>query len=225
MSVLLVPDLPADQLYLCTAAAALAAADACRELAGLQPSLKWPNDLVVGKRKLAGILAESVPLPDGGRRVVVVGLGLNVEWPPPDAGSAGFSATARRGPTTGFEGPGLSDFEPEDTSDPAAVLLTATSIRRETGVVVDKARLLDVILNDLDQRLAMLGDEAGRARLAGGYRQRCATIGQHVVVVTAEGEYRGVALDVTPEGHLVVDAGACFRTVSAGDVIHLRADR
>ncbi|HMK63091.1 MAG TPA: biotin--[acetyl-CoA-carboxylase] ligase, partial [Acidimicrobiales bacterium] len=132
MSVLLVPDLPADQLYLCTAAAALAAADACRELAGLQPSLKWPNDLVVGKRKLAGILAESVPLPDGGRRVVVVGLGLNVEWPPPDAGSAGFSATARRGPTTGFEGPGLSDFEPEDTSDPAAVLLTATSIRRET---------------------------------------------------------------------------------------------
>jgi BirA family biotin operon repressor/biotin-[acetyl-CoA-carboxylase] ligase len=61
-------------------AVALAAADACEEVAGFRPALKWPNDLVVDDRKLGGILAE-VPEPGA----VVVGLGLNVTWSqPPD---------------------------------------------------------------------------------------------------------------------------------------------
>ena len=32
----------------------------------------------------------------------------------------------------------------------------------------------------------------------------------------------GRALDITVEGHLVVDTGPCLRTVTAGDVVHLR---
>ena len=40
------------------AAVALALADAVRAVAGVDAGLKWPNDLVVGDRKLAGLLAE-----------------------------------------------------------------------------------------------------------------------------------------------------------------------
>ena len=49
--------------------------------------LKWPNDLVVGDRKLGGILAETDGREDDdGTTAVVVGLGLNVTWPgPPEA--------------------------------------------------------------------------------------------------------------------------------------------
>src|SRR5205085_8404625 len=66
--------------HLATVAVALAAADACEEVAGFRPALKWPNDLVVDDRKLGGILAEV--LEPG---AVVVGLGLNVTWSqPPD---------------------------------------------------------------------------------------------------------------------------------------------
>ena len=79
-SVLLRPRLPAASLHLVTVAVALAAADACAELAGVAPGLKWPNDLVVGDRKLAGILAEADLGPPGGP-VVVVGIGINVDWP------------------------------------------------------------------------------------------------------------------------------------------------
>lgn len=77
VSVLLYPDLPVDRFHLAVACMALAAADACAEVAGVRPGLKWPNDLVVGPwdRKLGGILAEA-DLP-----AVVVGLGLNVDWP------------------------------------------------------------------------------------------------------------------------------------------------
>lgn len=63
---------------------ALAARAACLEVAGVHPDLKWPNDLLLEDRKLAGILAQrSVDGP------VVVGLGLNVGWAPEDAAMLG----------------------------------------------------------------------------------------------------------------------------------------
>jgi BirA family transcriptional regulator, biotin operon repressor / biotin---[acetyl-CoA-carboxylase] ligase len=73
---LLFRDVPADPGEL-TRRLALAAVDACSTVAGVDVMLKWPNDLLVGERKLAGILAERHQ--DG---PVVVGLGLNVGWAP-----------------------------------------------------------------------------------------------------------------------------------------------
>ncbi len=76
MSVLLRPRLPADRVHLVTLAAALALVDALPD-AGAR--IKWPNDVVVDDRKLAGILAEA----DSGG-AVVVGMGCNVrdDWFP-----------------------------------------------------------------------------------------------------------------------------------------------
>jgi len=73
-SVLLRPRLAADRRQVVSMAAGLAMADAVQRVAGFHPGLKWPNDLVVDDRKLAGLLAES----DGD--AVVVGIGVNVEW-------------------------------------------------------------------------------------------------------------------------------------------------
>jgi BirA family biotin operon repressor/biotin-[acetyl-CoA-carboxylase] ligase len=76
------PSLPPERAHLLTAAVGLAAAAACESLSGVRPDLKWPNDLLVGGRKLAGILAES-DLSGGRLAAVVVGLGLNVSSAPP----------------------------------------------------------------------------------------------------------------------------------------------
>ena len=64
--------------------AAVAACDACDEVAGFRPELKWPNDIVVGNKKLAGLLAEA-ELKGEDVDAVVVGMGFNVNWdtPPP----------------------------------------------------------------------------------------------------------------------------------------------
>jgi len=56
--------------------AAVALADAVEEM-GLPAFLKWPNDVYLGERKAAGILAEMASDPDGVRHVVI-GVGLNV---------------------------------------------------------------------------------------------------------------------------------------------------
>jgi BirA family biotin operon repressor/biotin-[acetyl-CoA-carboxylase] ligase len=52
------------------------AASAVSRVADLEVTLKWPNDLMIGDRKLGGILAERVDAPSG--PAVVVGVGLNV---------------------------------------------------------------------------------------------------------------------------------------------------
>jgi BirA family biotin operon repressor/biotin-[acetyl-CoA-carboxylase] ligase len=73
VSVRLRPALPADRLHLVTLAAAVAATEAVHEVAGFAPRVKWPNDVVVDDRKLAGVLAEA-----DGAGAVVVGMGLNL---------------------------------------------------------------------------------------------------------------------------------------------------
>ncbi len=71
--------------------AGVAVVDAVAEVAGVTAGLKWPNDVLVGSGKLAGILAEvAAPAP-----VVVVGLGLNVtEAPDPVATSLALLGAA-----------------------------------------------------------------------------------------------------------------------------------
>jgi BirA family biotin operon repressor/biotin-[acetyl-CoA-carboxylase] ligase len=62
---------------------ALAARRACGALTGLDVGIKWPNDLLVGDAKLAGLLAQVAG------DAVVVGLGLNVGWAPDGAARLG----------------------------------------------------------------------------------------------------------------------------------------
>lgn len=57
---------------------ALSAADTLKEI-GFKPELKWPNDVLLSGKKVAGILAETTPLSD--TLCVVIGIGLNVNMP------------------------------------------------------------------------------------------------------------------------------------------------
>ena len=78
-SVLLRPAaVPAARRGWLTLLAGVAVASAVRSVAGVDATLKWPNDVLAGDRKLAGILAEQSP--DGS--AVVIGTGLNVAAAP-----------------------------------------------------------------------------------------------------------------------------------------------
>jgi BirA family transcriptional regulator, biotin operon repressor / biotin---[acetyl-CoA-carboxylase] ligase len=67
---------------LASLAAGVAAANAC----GPPSRLKWPNDVLLGGAKLAGVLAEL----HGDR--VIVGIGVNLSWAPPGAARLGAGA-------------------------------------------------------------------------------------------------------------------------------------
>jgi BirA family biotin operon repressor/biotin-[acetyl-CoA-carboxylase] ligase len=219
ISVLLRPTLRVEELHLSTVAMALATRSACSTATAgaVVPVLKWPNDVMVGERKLAGILAETIPgggvpgggvpgggVPGGGAsesRAVVVGLGLNVGWPPPDSEPTAVD---------------LPDDLPDD-------LGPATSLWRESGTRMAPSDLLEALLNELARRLDDLDQPEGRRRMASEYREVCATLGRRVTVSLPEGPISGTVADITVEGHLLLDLGACTRTITAGDVVHLRS--
>jgi len=69
------PSVSPERLPELTGVAARATAEAVAALTGLEPSLKFPNDLLVGDRKVAGILAEAR------EERVVLGIGINVNVP------------------------------------------------------------------------------------------------------------------------------------------------
>lgn len=87
-SVLWRPTAPDPTLAL---AAGLAVAEGIEAATGLTISLKWPNDCLVGGRKVAGLLVETVGVPGGPSAGVAVGVGCNVAW-------AGIPKAERPGP-------------------------------------------------------------------------------------------------------------------------------
>jgi BirA family biotin operon repressor/biotin-[acetyl-CoA-carboxylase] ligase len=188
LSVLMRPDLAPDGIHLVTHAVAVAAVDAVRS-AGVDAGLKWPNDLVVdtadGSRKLAGILAES-KLEGTSVVAVVVGIGLNVNWPLPLPDELASLAVAcnqvvghdidRAGLLTSI----LVNLDAElallDTAPGRSTLLTryrdrcvtlGTEVRAElagetvegTAVAIDDAgHLLVEVPGELDERVVTAGD-------------------------------------------------------------------
>jgi BirA family biotin operon repressor/biotin-[acetyl-CoA-carboxylase] ligase len=77
--------------------AGISVADAVQQISGLQPTLKWPNDVLCGALKLAGILAEA------SADWVVLGIGVNVNTPGDELPESGTSIMALTGRPTSRE--------------------------------------------------------------------------------------------------------------------------
>ena len=182
-SILFRPAFDPVDLHLCTAALALAAIAACHQVAGVESLIKWPNDLMVGEAKLAGVLAEADFSQDA--CAVVVGIGINVAWPGP----------------------------PE---------VSGTCLDELCGETVDRRALLAGLLAALEPRRGLLETPDGRLEVGAELRRHCATLGRPIRVELAGEAISGVAREIDDAGQLVVQTATGRRTVSAGDVIHLR---
>ena len=95
LSVLLRPDLAVDRWSWLPLWGGLAVARAVRARAGVEAVLKWPNDVLVGGRKVCGVLAE-VPVAGA----LVLGLGLNVTTRADELPHAGATSLALEQATT-----------------------------------------------------------------------------------------------------------------------------
>lgn len=205
VSVLLRP--PSPVASTATMATAVAMAEAVEEVAGVSPGLKWPNDLVVvgegGERKLAGILAEA-------------------DWPASATISAGWRQPSVHERAVIVVGVGLNVSWPDDDEAIRDVADTAVALNWLTSAPIDRVDLLVAFLQRLDRSYGQLVSEGPRA-VMGEWRRRSATLGRRVRVDLGVDDVEGTAVDVTPEGHLVVEAlGGQVRTFAVGDVVHLR---
>jgi BirA family transcriptional regulator, biotin operon repressor / biotin---[acetyl-CoA-carboxylase] ligase len=97
VSFLLVPEVAAERWSWLPLLTGIATAQAVRRTTGVEVALKWPNDVLVGGRKVGGILLERVSN-DRGRDGAVVGIGLNLsqsrdELPVPEATSLALESS------------------------------------------------------------------------------------------------------------------------------------
>lgn len=78
-SCILRPRIPADRAVMVTSMAAVAVARAIERVAEVKASIKWVNDVYIGRRKVCGILCEAgLDFESGQMQYVVMGIGVNV---------------------------------------------------------------------------------------------------------------------------------------------------
>jgi BirA family transcriptional regulator, biotin operon repressor / biotin---[acetyl-CoA-carboxylase] ligase len=80
LSVILRPQIPTHKAPLITLVGAVAVASAIRKLCSVQASIKWPNDILISGKKVAGLLTEMSAEPDRIRHIALgIGVDVNME--------------------------------------------------------------------------------------------------------------------------------------------------
>ena len=185
MSLLLRPALPLEKWTRLTTWAAVSVAAAV----GGRASIKWPNDVQIDGKKVAGILTEvgaSAPgLSGSARPFVVIGIGLNANQEP-------------------------ADFPPE-------LATMAQSLRMALGEPVDRAELLVSLLGEMERRWPAVEKDFGS--LVAEAAARSSLLGRWVQVTVAGAPAEGVAEELDDEGHLMLrQADGSLLALSGGEV-------
>ncbi len=166
------PALAPERRPLLSLVAGVAAARAASAAGGVEVRLKWPNDLMLGGRKLGGILAES-----DARGTVVVGLGLNVrqESFPDELGESATSLLAAGGRVPArswrlvatLSGFGARMNTPEDTLDDYRAMCETLgrTVRVERN---DAEPAVGAAVEITDSGALVLETASGRAIVAAG---------------------------------------------------------
>jgi BirA family transcriptional regulator, biotin operon repressor / biotin---[acetyl-CoA-carboxylase] ligase len=201
-SVLVRPSLAPGQAHLLSLAAGLTVAEVLETIPGFvgKAKVKWPNDVLLGEKKVCGILLEGSM--DAERlHWAVVGIGLNVN--------------------------GVSSLLTDPSTSGAAAWQgrpVPVSLREHTGREVPRAPLLATLIERLGMRWAALeGGSSARTAVLKELQRRDALAGRLVEVSTVtdspEPRLVGTATGLGPEGQLLVQsARGQIVEVFAGDV-------
>ena len=174
MSLLLRPAFAPEYASMLTLVMGLSAAQAVAQM-GVEVSIKWPNDVVVSRKKISGILTEMELEQDrtGGIheiRYVIIGIGINVN---------------------------LAQIQ-EDLQD------KATSLYLETGKLFDRAKLIALVMERFEENYERFLQTCDLQLLMEDYDRLLANREQPVRVLAKE-PFEGVARGINARGELMVE--------------------
>lgn len=170
MSLLLRPEISPVSASMLTLVMALAAQKGIKEATGIESQIKWPNDLVLNKKKICGILTE-MGTEFMEIKYVVIGTGINVNQ---------------------------EEF-------PEELRKTATSLYLETGKKYHRSRIIERILEALEEYYGIFVKTEDMSALLEEYNEKLVNQGQEVCVLDPKGEYRGLCQGITKTGGLLVE--------------------
>ena len=174
-TLLLRPDFAPDKASMITLVMALSVAEAVEEITGAAAGIKWPNDIVMNRKKICGMLTEMTMTPEMDEiQYIVVGAGTNVNNASPE------------------------EFQEE-------IRKTATSLRIETGRQISRADLLEKILVRFEDNYETFLKTLDMSGLREAYQSHLQGIDGEVRVLDPAGEYTGISRGINERGELIVE--------------------
>jgi BirA family biotin operon repressor/biotin-[acetyl-CoA-carboxylase] ligase len=191
MSVVLRPFLPPDSVQIITLGGSVAVASAISQVAGIVPGIKWPNDLVLDRKKVCGILTEANCEREK-TNFLILGIGVNV-------------------------GQRLEDF-PEELRDTAVSIKSYIMDKGIGKVNFKRSDLIKALLFELERIYGMIINDK-IDEIIEEWKKYSITLGREVRISSMGGEYTGMAVNITDDGSLLVDCSdGTTREVFSGEV-------
>lgn len=188
MSVILEPDVPTRIVTLLPFIAALSVCHAIRQCTGLDAKLKWPNDVMISGKKVAGILLDiSAEAEHVNYSVIGIGINANIDS---TSISARFAEDAPR----------------------------ITSISDQLGHNVSKLELARTVLENLEKRLSDLNDKGAHVILKEWESNADMLGRQVRVLQNGRTVCQGVARSVADDGSLIIQDGSREVKIASGDI-------
>jgi BirA family transcriptional regulator, biotin operon repressor / biotin---[acetyl-CoA-carboxylase] ligase len=202
---------PRFPLYLLVMAASLAVVDAIASSSSVHATIKWPNDVLIGERKVAGILIETSH-DQKGQLVAIVGIGVNIN-----------------GQRTNIFSEEGEAAHPQTHSGPDSLVAKATTLETEAGHSVSRETFIAHLLQQLETHYLLLQQEAqepttpdyGAASrlIREQWRNQLSTLGRTIHVRQGDTILSGVAEDVNDAGELFLRSHSGERVkITWGDI-------
>ncbi len=190
LSILLRPLFPPHLLVMI---ASLAVVDSIAETCQVAATIKWPNDVLIEDRKVAGILIETSH-DSSGRMIAVLGIGVNVNGRVQD----------------------LQEFSERYTSQ-VPLIATAMTLESVCGHKVSREVFIVRLLQNIEKSYLALQQEIMRPaavptaasepysrKIRERWRGQLATLGRTVTVQQGKSRISGIAEDVDDDGELLL---------------------
>jgi BirA family biotin operon repressor/biotin-[acetyl-CoA-carboxylase] ligase len=177
MSIVLRPCIAPEDIQVITLAASVAVAGGIEKVTGIQPGIKWPNDIILDGRKVCGILTEMNSEVEQ-VNFIVLGIGINVNQH-------------------------VDDFSGE-LIDKATSLSIYARTRGEGGVPsFTRAEIAKSVLTELEKVYGFVrnGNIEG---IINRWKELSVTLGREVKAIARNIEYTGMAVDLTEDGKLII---------------------
>lgn len=192
-SFILKPELMPAQAPMLTLVAAMAVVKALGRLPGIEPLIKWPNDVILNGRKVCGILTEMSAQVDY-VNYIVTGIGINVK----------------------------SQAFPKEVALVATTLETAWSNgnqkREDEEPLPVRSLLLETVLEEFERYYELYMQTKDVTLFLDEYHKYLANKDKQVKVLDPDGAYEGIARGINGNGELLVEREHTMVSVNSGEV-------
>ena len=191
ISIILHPKFDVSITTLFPIAASLALSIAIEKTFLIQPELKWPNDLTIKSKKVAGILVDAT-LESNRIEDLILGVGIN------------FNVNVKQ-------------IEKSLEGTPNFYGIASLGNQKQD---VKPVQLVQTFLTELEKIYKSLELKQTK-KIISEWTLRSSTIGKNVELHTTDGKIRGKAIKIDDDGALIVLGNSKNHKVIAGDIVHL----